>query len=110
MRSLVISALTALSLGLATTSGVYAAPINATSIGKSARGGAPLTTVHYRYYHHRHRYYRRYYQPYYYGYGPYYYQPYYYGYRPYYRPYHYSHRPYYYRRGYYPSNSPFFWW
>ena len=83
-------------LALAPMSGAFAAPINATSIGKAASAISPLTTVQY----YRHRYYRhhRYYRPYYYGYRPYYYQPYYYGYGPYYRPY----RPYYYGRP--------FWW
>jgi hypothetical protein len=100
MRLFAMAALTAIGLGLAATSGGYAAPINATSIGKSASEMSPLTTVYYRRYYHRHGYYyRRYYRPYYYGYGPYYYRPYYYGYGPYYyRPYY--HRPFF----------PFFWW
>lgn len=97
MRSFVMAALTAIGLGLATTSGAFAAPINVTSIGKAASAISPLTTVQY----YRHRYYRhRYYRPYYYGYRPYYYRPYYYGYGPYYRPYYYQ--PYYYGRP--------FWW
>jgi hypothetical protein len=92
MRLFVMAALTAIGLGLAAMSGAFAAPINATSIGKAASAISPLTTVQY----YRHRYYR----PYYYGYRPYYYRPYYYGYGPYYRPYYY--RPYYYGRP--------FWW
>lgn len=79
MRLFVIAALIAIGFGLAATSGAFAAPINATSIGKSASEISPVTTVHYTGYYHRHRYYRRYYRPYY-GY-PYYYRPYYY--RPY---------------------------
>jgi hypothetical protein len=95
MRLFAMAALTAIGLGLAATSGAYAAPINATSIGKSASEMSPLTTVYYRRYYHRHGYYyRRYYRPYYYGYGPYYYRPYYYGYGPYY------YRPFF----------PYFWW
>ena len=94
MRLSAMAALTAIGLGLAATSGAYAVPINATSIGKSASEMSPLTTVYYRRYYHRHRYYRRYYRPYHYGYGPYYYRPYYYGYGPYY------YRPFF----------PFFWW
>lgn len=88
MRLFAMAALTAIGLGLAATSGAYAAPINATSIEKAAGTISPLTTVQYYY---RHRYYRhRYYRPYYYGYRPYYYRPYYYGYAPYYRPYYYG--------------------
>lgn len=84
MRLFVMAALTAIGLGLAATSGAFAAPINVTSIGKAASAISPFTTVRY----YRHRYYRhRYYRPY-------------YGYSPYYRPYYY--RPYYYGRP--------FWW
>lgn len=103
MRLFIITKLTAIGLGLAATSSAFAAPINPTSIGKSAGEISPLTTIHYTGYYHRHRYYRRYYRPYYYGYRPYYYRPY-YGY-PYYR-------PYYYRRYYGPPFPffPFFWW
>jgi hypothetical protein len=85
---LFMAALTVIGLGLAATSGAYAAPINATSIGKSAGAIAPLTTVRYYRHHHyyRHRYYRHHYydpttrapiiiRPYYYG--SYYYRPYY---------------------------------
>ena len=82
MRLFAMAALTAIGLGLAAT-GAYAAPINATSIGKSASAISPLTTVYYRHHrYYRHRYYgHRYYRPYGYGYGyrPYYYRPYYYG-------------------------------
>jgi hypothetical protein len=89
MRLFVMAALTAIGLGLAATSGAFAAPINVTSIGKAASAISPLTTVQY----YRHRYYRhRYYRPY-------------YGYSPYYRPYYY--RPYYYRPYYY--GRPFWW-
>ena len=94
---LFMAALTVIGLSLAATSGAYAAPINATSIGKSASEMSPLTTVQYRRYYYRYRYYRPY-RPYYYGYRPYYYRPYYYGYGPYY------YRPYYYR-----PFFPFFW-
>jgi hypothetical protein len=85
MRLFTVAALTVIALGLAPTSGVCAAaPINATSIGKSASAISPLTTARYYY---RHRYYRhRHYdpttttapiiiRPYYYGF--YYYRPYY---------------------------------
>ena len=82
MRLFIMAALTVIGLGLAATSGACAAPINATSIGKSASAISPLTTVRY----YRHRYYRhRHYdptttapiiiRPYYYG--SYYYRPYY---------------------------------
>jgi hypothetical protein len=77
MRLFIMAALTVIGLSLAATSGAYAAPINATSIGKSASEMSPLTTVQYRRYYYRHRYYRPY-RPYYYGYRPYYYRPYYY--------------------------------
>jgi hypothetical protein len=83
MRLFIMAALTVIGLSLAATSGAYAAPINATSIGKSASEMSPLTTVQYRRYYHRHRYYRHY-RPYYYGHNPYYYQPYFYAYSPYY--------------------------
>lgn len=56
MRLFAMAALTAIGLGLAATSGAYAAPINATSIGKSASEMSPLTTVYYRRYYHRHGY------------------------------------------------------
>ena len=72
MRLFIMAALTVIGLSLAATSGAYAAPINATSIGKSASEISPLTTVQYRRYYHRHRYYRHY-RPYYYGHNPYYY-------------------------------------
>jgi hypothetical protein len=71
MRLFVMAALTAIGLGLA-ASGAYAAPINATSIGKSTSEMSPLTTVHYRRYYHRHRATIVVTRPYYYGYGPYY--------------------------------------
>jgi len=102
MRLSAISALTGLSLGLAATSGALAAPINTTSIGKSASEISPITTAHYTGYYHRHRYYRRYYRPYYYRYS----RPYYYGY-PYYRPYYY--RPYYGQPYPFFPFFPFFW-
>jgi hypothetical protein len=54
MRLFVMAALTAIGLGLAASS-AYAAPINATSIKKSASEMSPLTTVHYRRYYRRHR-------------------------------------------------------
>ncbi len=80
MRLFIVATLMGIGLGLAATSGAFAAPINANSIGKSASEIWPVTTVYYTgYYHHHHRYYRRYYRPYYgygYGYG--------YPYRPYY--------------------------
>jgi hypothetical protein len=97
MRLFIMAALTVIGLSLAATSGAYAAPINVTLIEKSASEMSPLTTVQYRRYYYRHRYYRPY-RPYYYGYRPYYYRPYYYGYGPYYD------RPYYYR-----PFFPFFW-
>ena len=77
MRSFAISALMALSLGLAATSGAFAAPINATSIGKSASEIAPVTTAHYTGYYHRHRYYPNSYHS---RYAPYYDRHFYYGY------------------------------
>lgn len=69
MRSFTITILTAIGVGLAVTSAAVAAPINATSVGKSASEISPVTTIHYTGYYHRHRYYRRHYRPYYYGYG-----------------------------------------
>jgi hypothetical protein len=85
MRLFVMATLTVIGLGLAATSGAVAAPINATSIGKSASEISPVTTAHYRHYYHRHRYYHRHYRPYYYGYGyPYGYYGYGYPYRSYY--------------------------
>ena len=89
MRSFTIAILTAIGLGLAVTSGAVAAPINATSVGKSASEISTVTTIHYTGYYHRHRYYRRHYRPYYYGYGygygyPYGSYSYGYPYRPYY--------------------------
>jgi hypothetical protein len=82
MRLFIMAALTVIGLGLPATSGAYAAPINATSIGKSASAISPLTTV---------RYYRRYYRHRYYDpttTAPIIIRPYYYGsyaYRPYYQ-------------------------
>ncbi len=90
MRMFVMATLTVMGLGLAATSGAVAAPINATSIGKSASEISPVTTVYYRRYYHRH-YYHRYYRPYYYGYG----YPYRYGYYGYRYGYGYPYRPYY---------------
>jgi hypothetical protein len=58
MRLFVMAALTAIGLGVAATSGAYAVPINATSIGKAGSAISPLTTVHYTGYYHRHRYWR----------------------------------------------------
>jgi hypothetical protein len=69
VRSFTITILTAIGVGLAVTSAAVAAPINATSVGKSASEISPVTTIHYTGYYHRHRYYRRHYRPYYYGYG-----------------------------------------
>jgi len=83
MRLFIVAALTVIGLGLPATSGAYAAPISATSIGKSASAISPLTTVRY----YRHRYYRhRYYDPT--TTAPIIIRPYYYGsyaYRPYYQ-------------------------
>ena len=82
----------AIGFGLIVTSGAVAAPINATSVGKSASEISPVTTIQYPGYYYRRPYYRRYYRPYYrpyygygYGYGyPYGSYSYGYPYRPYY--------------------------
>lgn len=89
MRLFIVAALTAFGLGLAVTSTAYAAPIDATSIVKSASDISPLMTANSR------RYYRRHYR---WSYGPYYYD----------RPA--SDRPYYYGAYYHRPFSPFFRW
>ncbi len=47
MRLITMAALTAIGLGIAATSGAYAAPINAASIGKTDTAKSQPTKVHY---------------------------------------------------------------
>jgi hypothetical protein len=78
MRTILIAGLAAAGLGLASTSGASAAPVNGAVIGDLATAANAATTVQYYSYGYR------------YGYRPYYYS---YGYRPY-GYYNYGYRPY----------------